>query len=248
MERSWKDNALEFGSLSKLGYDVRLALLVACSVDSSPTDEKVTASKFASQAGVSAKTVVRYLTAWDKMVAAGWDVPRDKLTPAMALVLELPDSFVAEFDAIPKGGHVLKADELGITPGAAAIVNSSAESLTAAIQADPKTAATAAKALAKSAANLSADDLDDLQTAVLNEKIKEPKFAGAMEAGDKHEAKHKETLDKSEAQILLHSAMTAISRLGDMHEWVKLYKIRDFLGGVLEASDADDLTPEMFTE
>lgn len=34
MNRTWKDNAVEFGSLTKQGYGVRLAVLVACSVES----------------------------------------------------------------------------------------------------------------------------------------------------------------------------------------------------------------------
>jgi hypothetical protein len=148
--RTWKDNAREFEALSKQGYGVRLALLAACSV--APADgclsrdgEKVTIRQFAEAAGVSKDTVARYVIAWDKMVVAGWDVDRAALTPAMSDVLKLPPGFVEEFDALPKGGHVAKADELGISPGAAAIVNSSATALAAAIKADPETARVASE-------------------------------------------------------------------------------------------------------
>jgi hypothetical protein len=158
MVRTWHDNAREFRALSKQGYGVRLALLVACSVEAgsagrparnsrSSGDSKVSMGAFAREAGVHESTVARYLTAWDKMVAAGWDVPRSELSPAMADVVDLPETFVAEFDAMPKGGHVAKADELGISPGAAAIVNSSAAALAAAIKADPATAAVAREAV-----------------------------------------------------------------------------------------------------
>jgi hypothetical protein len=123
--RTWKDNAREFEALSKQGYGVRLALLAACSV--APADgclsrdgEKVTIRQFAEAAGVSKDTVARYVIAWDKMVVAGWDVDRAALTPAMS-------------------------DVLGISPGAAAIVNSSATALAAAIKADPETARVASE-------------------------------------------------------------------------------------------------------
>ena len=144
--RSWEDNAHEFKALSKQGYDVRLGVLVACSVGAG--EGQTTAAQFASQAGCSTHTVTRYQTAWDKMVKAGWDVPRDRLTPAMADVESLvPPEFIAEWDALPKGGHAGLADRLGISPGAAAIVNSSEENLKAAVLASPKVARAAEQAL-----------------------------------------------------------------------------------------------------
>jgi len=144
--RSWEDNAHEFKALSKQGYDVRLGVLVACSVGKGAG--QTTAVRFAAKAGCSTHTVARYQKAWDKMVQAGWDLPRDKMAPAMAELEDLiPEQFVIEWDALPKGGHVSVADELGISPGAAAIVNSSAANLKAAVLASPKIAAAAEEAL-----------------------------------------------------------------------------------------------------
>jgi hypothetical protein len=117
--RTWKDNAREFGALSKQGYGVRLALLAACSVDSESkaggsshfrprkSDGRVTGLEFSRLAGTSNSTISQYLKKWDRMVEAGWDVPRSALTPAMATELVLPDGFVAEYEALTeeRPGH-----------------------------------------------------------------------------------------------------------------------------------------------
>jgi hypothetical protein len=83
MTRTWEDNALEFGALTKQGRDARLALLVACSVEkgkgqsergsrhNNRYDEKVSAQAFAEAAGTSAPRVLRHLDAWDRIAAAG---------------------------------------------------------------------------------------------------------------------------------------------------------------------------------
>jgi len=164
MERDWRDNAREFGALNKQGYDVRLGVLVACSVESannrSREPSKVGIGEFARTAGCSKDTVARYLTAWDKMVAAGWqNMSRDLLTPDKVETLDMPAQFRREYEAMPKGGHVAKARELDITPGAAAVVNTSRANLRQAILADPETAKVAGEAVraAKQKAEREAD-------------------------------------------------------------------------------------------
>lgn len=73
MQRTWEDNAREFGALIKQGKDLRLALLVACSVEKATNqhaksvDGKVSVGKFAEAANTSGKRVVRHLEAWDKL-------------------------------------------------------------------------------------------------------------------------------------------------------------------------------------
>jgi hypothetical protein len=129
--RTWKDNAREFGALSKQGYGVRLALLAACSVDPAarpgqkgrfpaPARENVRVSQeeFAKTAGAAPTTIGQCLKKWDRMVDAGWKVPREKLTPAMSTVLELPDGFVAEYEALteerPAYRHLSRAGMLEV--------------------------------------------------------------------------------------------------------------------------------------
>ncbi|MFT4226090.1 hypothetical protein [Micropruina sp.] len=87
-----------FGALSRQGKDVRLAVLVACSVergvgqgareprnDRYEVAEKVSASEFATAAGTSAPRVLRHLTAWHKLSDAGLVPPAADLTPADAM-------------------------------------------------------------------------------------------------------------------------------------------------------------------
>ena len=101
MVRTWEDNAREFGALSKQGVDVRLAVLVACSVEKSPHGgdrkssnsrnliEKVTATRFAEAAGTSVPRVLRHLDAWNRASDLNHCPAADELSPADALDPEL---------------------------------------------------------------------------------------------------------------------------------------------------------------
>ena len=92
--RTWQDNAAEFGVLSKQGRDVRLAVLVATSVEKGkrppkagyPRDHegKVGAETFADQSGTSTDRVLRHLDAWNACAAEGWCKPSSDLIPADA--------------------------------------------------------------------------------------------------------------------------------------------------------------------
>ena len=92
MKRTSQDNAKEFGALTSQGFGVRLAVLVACSVEKQDIQgrhakvgmTKMTPAAFATEAGVSRQTVSNYLDKWDRMVAAGWDMARENLTPGDA--------------------------------------------------------------------------------------------------------------------------------------------------------------------
>jgi hypothetical protein len=76
MERTWQDNAHEFGALVRQGKDVRLALLVACSVVRSPgrvaiatLAPKTNATTYAIESlgtKTGAARVLRHLDAWDR--------------------------------------------------------------------------------------------------------------------------------------------------------------------------------------
>ena len=77
MKRTWKENASEFAKLDR-GEGWPFALLVACSVEEGagqgkadlgttvPKFQKVSANKFAEQAGTSRPRVSRFLDAWHK--------------------------------------------------------------------------------------------------------------------------------------------------------------------------------------
>lgn len=113
--RTWKDNAAEFGALTKQGVDVRLAVLVACSVEKGmgqgarqPLNErteveKVSAVRFGESAGTSQQRISRHLDAWNKAAANGLCKPSADLTPADAadpdLVVPTDTDFRSMFDA-----------------------------------------------------------------------------------------------------------------------------------------------------
>lgn len=77
--RTWQDNADEFAALTRQGRDLRLAVLVACSVEYRSTGRprndrdrtKTTAREFGLRAGCGHHRIVRHLEAWDQMAAEG---------------------------------------------------------------------------------------------------------------------------------------------------------------------------------
>jgi hypothetical protein len=94
MTRTWQDNAHEFGALTRQGKDVRLALLVACSVEKGKgnggsqtlPNGKVSAVVFSREAlnTANANRVLRHLAAWNKMHAAGHVPAANTLDPTDA--------------------------------------------------------------------------------------------------------------------------------------------------------------------
>lgn len=111
--RTWHDNAEEFGALTKQGVDVRLAALVACSVEkvgrgkSAIADSKTTASQFARASSTTDTRIKRHLTAWDKCAANGWCKPSADLNPDDVNATEVPtqEQFTSVFDATGSGGR-----------------------------------------------------------------------------------------------------------------------------------------------
>lgn len=99
--RTWEDNAHEFGALSKQGVDVRLAVLVACSVEKAPAgvrrgsnsnwnqNGKVNATQFAEAAGTGPARVLRHLDAWNRASDMNLCPAADELSPNDALDPEL---------------------------------------------------------------------------------------------------------------------------------------------------------------
>lgn len=106
MERTWQDNATEFGALSKQGVDFRLAALVACSVNPNGKGggdqqhrnvrygAKASASSFARKAGTSAPRILRHLEAWDSVRGL---TKSSKLSPNDVDDLELPEHLEVAF-------------------------------------------------------------------------------------------------------------------------------------------------------
>jgi len=128
VQRTWEDNAQEFGALTRQGKDMRLALLVACSVEkrggagkpesSDRTITKVGASVFAKTAGTTANRVKRHLAAWNKLAERDLVNPASELKPEDALTYEVSEAaieaFDEVFDASSSGGRPrASADEVG---------------------------------------------------------------------------------------------------------------------------------------
>jgi hypothetical protein len=120
MSRTWEDNAVEFGALSKQGVDVRLAVLVATSVEKMEKGKggdpetlartsKGSANSFAKKADTTKDRVIRHLDAWVKCAAEGWcEVPKalkpeDALDPDLKVPTE--EQFASKFDASSSGGR-----------------------------------------------------------------------------------------------------------------------------------------------
>lgn len=78
--RTWADNAEEFAALSRQGKDLRLAILVACSVEDRPVGRpskseirlKVSAREFALKANTGHHRVIRHLDAWERLAEDGY--------------------------------------------------------------------------------------------------------------------------------------------------------------------------------
>lgn len=155
--RTAQQNAAEFGALTKQGKDMRLALLVACSVErgvggrgntgvsQSRNSTKLSGAEFAKQAGTSADRVLRHLTAWNKFAKlTGLPVAAD-LTPNEAVTLDITEEqaevFANEIDLDSKngGGGSQKAKDIASNTGA----------MGEAIKSNSKVAAAAAAALAQ---------------------------------------------------------------------------------------------------
>jgi hypothetical protein len=111
--RTWKDNAHEFGALTKQGVDVRLAVLVACSVEQGVTtvtpQGKSSIKSFAPEAGTSMPRIKRHLDAWEKCASQGLCSPSADLTPDDAndpdLLVPTQEEFASAFDATGSGGR-----------------------------------------------------------------------------------------------------------------------------------------------
>jgi len=124
--RTWQDNAHEYGALTKQGKDVRLALLVACSVRNNGKggnartrigSEKTTMAEFAREAlgrDTARERVSRHLQVWERMAQAGAVPSAAEMTPTDAVefgeVIEtVQEEFSAEFARLtgerPTGGR-----------------------------------------------------------------------------------------------------------------------------------------------
>jgi hypothetical protein len=137
--RTAEDNAIEFGVLSKQGKDLRLALLVACSVEKVGQGKGAVApfldaTAFAKKAGTDKNRVLRHLEAWDRFAKKVKLPLAAKLTPDDATDLEITEAQAEVWETI-----ILDERNRGtrVTP----------TSVAAAIKAKPEVAAAAVQAL-----------------------------------------------------------------------------------------------------
>jgi hypothetical protein len=154
MKHTWQECADEFGRLTKQGKDVRLALLVACSVEKGTAgrpkkiaaiaaisnEAKVSARRFAERAGLpkGADRVLRHLDAWDEFAKAqGLPIAAD-LTPDDAYTLDITEEQAEAFGKVRLTPEPEPPDKTG--PAAAKAIN-----------ANPSEATTFVKGLTKEA-------------------------------------------------------------------------------------------------
>ena len=162
-------DAEEFGVHVKAG-GWRLGLLVARNVEKGAGQgarqplgtirevEKVSAAAFAKIAGITDKTVMRYLSAWDHAAADGLVPPAHTLTPGQDLDLDLDNlgdwktyyppaqSLTHRSESHRKAIEAAAAEE-GTTPEQVQRASASKAAFAAAIKADPKIAETALRAI-----------------------------------------------------------------------------------------------------
>lgn len=110
--RTWETNADEYRLLTKQGINVRLAVLVACSVNrpaTKPRSGKITVTEFARHVGTTPERVMRHLAAWDACAKDGMCQSSSSLSPVDAgqATLRVPEEaeFVRRFDASKSGGR-----------------------------------------------------------------------------------------------------------------------------------------------
>ncbi len=111
--RTWQDNAAEFEALNKQGKSLRLAVLVACSVEKGMSNgrprktsaiaevsAKVSMAEFARAAGTQDDRVKRHLVAWNKLAEQfpGELPTSDELTPASANSIDLDNEQLTAWD------------------------------------------------------------------------------------------------------------------------------------------------------
>lgn len=138
MTRTWQDNAHEFGALTRQGKDIRLALLVACSVERGTgqgartqprrdrAEVKISATEFARQGGTNKDRILRHLDAWDRLAQLSHVPPAAELGPDDVDTVRLPYAatalFIAPFhdDATGEQTGVFDASKSGGRPRASA--------------------------------------------------------------------------------------------------------------------------------
>lgn len=110
--RTWKDNATEWVALGKQGKNVRLALLVACSVRReamSTAGGKATVPEFAEAVGTTPARILRHLDAWDAAARKRLCPPSNGLFPddAARVSVQVPseEEFSSVYDASKSGGR-----------------------------------------------------------------------------------------------------------------------------------------------
>jgi hypothetical protein len=228
MARTWQDNAREFGALVKQGKDVRLALLVACSLGRG----QVSTKQFALASGTSAPRIARHLEAWNGMAARGYVPAAGTLNPADAETFgevgeDVQQAFAEVFteitDSKPTGGRprdsrpedaVSIIDRRGADEVVGAMPATTKLAMLQALERDP-----------------------DLRDTVGDE------WARKRREHQEREARHPDALLNHTATCRL--ALDALAKVG-AYDSIQL--VADYATGLLAAGQARDLTPEMFDD
>ena len=172
--RTWSENADEYRALTRQGKDVRLALLVACSVEkgkrggdrkskearSNPDRGligKGNAEAFAKKAGTSGDRVLRHLAAWDVFAAETGYPLAAELAPSDAVGLDITEAHAAVWDDL---SFEKLADE-GVIPRSGSRPRSTIKEITDKAAEDPDYAARLAAGLAQVAPEAVANQVED---------------------------------------------------------------------------------------
>lgn len=242
--RTWRDNAHEFGALSKQGKDVRLALLVACSVDrKNRTPNKVTPAVFIKESGLpDVGRVTRHLDAWDrlaqlKMVPAAWD-----LTPSDVETLAFTDAAAEAFENM-----LLRSKTDSDEPGAQKVqdVKSNVKAVARALS-DPVFLNKLRDRLDPGLAAHVASTLDPVPAWTPEREA----IQRTAQDTESERAAHEEIGEQAKAALnseqFLLDVLFKIAELARAEKWSALEQIRDRVLAELDLHAAVDLTPEMF--
>lgn len=250
-QRTWQDNAAEYGALTKQGKDVRLALLVACSVRNGGKGgnartriamEKTTLVEFARMAlgrDTARERVRRHLSVWERMAATGAVPPAADMTPADALdfgeVIEaVQDEFAAAFaeetNEKPSGGRPRDAQ-----PEAAVSIIERRGADEVVQQMSPQTRRQMRRALNE--ADLpEPEDYSDIDTSDVEQDIR-------------RRQEREEDAQRSEnyGVVLLAKAQLLVREMVEFGHIGVLRDFRAYVDGTVDSLSADELTPEMFS-
>jgi hypothetical protein len=241
-DRTWQDNAREFGALTRQGKDVRLALLVACSVEKVGSGNshvgipgKTTAQAFSVEAlGVkNPGRVLRHLDVWNRMAEAGHVPLSANLVPSHAVTFGEVDQDVQA--AFAKAfGEVTAEKPSGGRPRA------SAEEIAAALGSSPTLLKRVTEAM---------DNPTLHATAIAVQRKSTSRYLDEMDEGEKDlfDRQHKQREDNKETEyrsavygtaqyVLIKMALDRLAKYG---HWQIITSLGEHIKQLAAMSDAE---------